>query len=115
MKAEYFDVILDGKVVFVGTNPMIAEQYGLKPSFRAKQFIDRGWKMKRIYTLAIHKEPVKIVKDPQYEDIVRQLKITPNTIVMQDKDRIVRKLARNGIKVKAELMSDKKGWVLWAI
>lgn len=112
---ERFDVILDGKVIFVGTNTEIADHFGMQPSFRAGNLIRNGWKLKRIYTLAAHKKEVKIVKDPQYEDIARQLKITPNTIVMHDKDRIVRKLARNGIKVRAELMSDKTGWVLWAI
>lgn len=112
---ERFDVILDGKVIFVGTNREIADHFGMKPSFRAGNLIKMGYKMQRIYNLATHTEDVKIVDDPQYEDIARQLKITPNTIVMHDKDRIVRKLARNGIKVRAELMSDKTGWVLWAV
>ena len=100
-----WDVTLDGKLVFTGTDRQIAEHFNR-----------RNYKIQHIYKVEPHKNGREDApKDPVYEEIIRQLKITPNTIVMKDKDRIVRKLARNGIKVRAELMSDKKGWVLWAV
>ena len=116
MVAEYFDVMLGDKVVFVGTNQQIADMYGLQPSFRANNFIKRNCKLKSIYGLAPHKEEVVIVQDPQYEEIVKSLKANGNTICSKkNKDRIVKKLADNGIKVDATMMSDRWGYVLWAV
>ena len=111
-----WDVTLNGKLVYTGTDRQIAEHFGLENKFRGSLYCRRNYKIQHIYKVEPHKNGREDApKDPVYEDIIRQLKITPNTIVMQDKDRIVRKLARNGIKVRAELMSDKTGWVLWAI
>ena len=116
MVAEYYDVTLDGKVLFTGTNPEIARRYGMQPSFRAGHFIKQGWKLKRIYTLQEHEKDVPITTDPLYEQIVEILQKNGNTICSKkNKDRIVKKLAYNGIKVDATMMSDKWGYVLWAV
>ena len=116
MVDQYYDVTLDGRVLFTGTNLEIARRYGLQQSFRANQFISRGWKLKRIYTLVPHKTDVPIVTDPLYEQIKDSLKMNGNTICpKKNKDRIVKKLEENGIKVDATMMSDRWGYVLWAV
>ena len=116
MVAEWYDVMLGDKVVFVGTNPMIARKYGMQQSFRAGHFIKQGWKLKRIYTLVPHRKDVPITTDPLYEQICDDLKRSGNTICSKkNKDRIVKKLADNGIKVDATMMSDRWGYVLWAV
>lgn len=115
MVSELYDVMLDGKVLFTGTNLEISLQYGMKPSFRAGHFIRNGWKLKRIYTLAEHKKDVPVTTDPLYEQIAEKLKEQGNTICSKkNKDRIVKKLEENGIKVDATMMSDRWGYVLWA-
>lgn len=117
MVAEYYDVMLGDKVVFVGTNLQIAKRYGMQQSFRAGHFIKQGWRLKRIYTLVPHKSDVPIITDPCYDDALWHLKYAENHNFYcdrTDKDRIVKKLAENGILVDARKTSDKKGYVLWA-
>lgn len=115
MVAEYYDVMLDDKVVFIGTNHEIARRYGMQQSFRANHFIKQGWKLKRIYTLVPHSKDVPIITDPLYEQTKWLIETYRNAYLRNDAERIQKKLKKVGINTKMIPTSDRKGCVLWQV
>ena len=118
MDRDLYDVMEKGKVVYTGTNSQIIETYNLQPCFRGSVYAKFNYKIHRKFNVRKHEDDVVIHTDPSYDEALWHLKYTPNNnyyISARKKDRIVKKLEENGIKVDVRITSDRKGYVLWAV
>ena len=114
MVEQKWDILLDGKRVYYGTNREIQEHYDMKRAFRGSQYCKLGWRVKGVYTVAPHDKKVNdMPSDPSYDTALRLLKQYHNAFVRYDGERIKRKLARNGIKTDLVMATDGQGCVLW--
>ena len=110
-----WDVTLDGKRVFTGTDRQIAERFGLAERFRGSKYYKHAYKIKNMYRVFPH-EPKRedAPKDPLYEQTKWLIEHFHNAYLRKDAERIQQKLLEEGISTELRQTSDRKGYVLWA-